>query len=707
MSHSLIYCQACGAANPPDQSTCFACAQSLTSLSDEIAPTQLVHQRYRMLTQVGTGGFGAVYKALDTQDQQRVVAIKQINLHGLTAQEMIEVTDGFNREVQMLSMLSHSHLPHMHTHFTDPEHWYVVMDFIDGETLEHYLRDISSPDEDAIRALNLDEVLEIGLQLCDVLKYLHTRQPPIIFRDLKPANIMRTPQGQLYLIDFGAARLYKPGQAKDTIPLGSPGYAAPEQHGRAQTTPRTDIYSLGALLHHLLSRQDPSETPFTFATLQNDGSTGRNELNALVMRMITLDAEQRPVDIAEVEAILLHIRNLRSTVPHLWHAPVGQAPTPASVAQAQQRHQQVLNAVIKKQQTRRRFLMGGLAAVSALSLGGLGYWSYWHPSQLTLEAGSPLQLPSLQSDVSTIAWSPDGYMVAFGLSDGRIVGYQLNVQSSFNPFAQSVFTLSHAFTLPADNLAQPISFLAWSPDTSQLVAISQTGQGQLWNLQNLAELTQQTSATEIAGIQLAAWASNSQDLTFMDTHGLLHFNGNNDEINFFFLKHTLQGKNVLIWSPDGTQLVTQLNTPDTSPSLLVIWSTNQSSVTIPINSAGITTIAWSPNGQFLAALDAGGTLQVWDSQKSYNSVFDTHIATQQQQLVWSPDSRFLATIDDNDNLLLLNRSTGETLVAESVFDPLGRGSIFPGRAMTWLSDNQHIVVVSNNLECWLWALPWF
>ena len=95
--------------------------------------------------------------------------------------------------------------------------------------------------------LPLLEALEIGMQLCHVLTYLHTRQPPIIFRDLTPVNIMRAEDGHLYLIDFGIARFFKPGQAKDTASHGSVGYSPPEQYGRVQTTPRSDIYSLGAI----------------------------------------------------------------------------------------------------------------------------------------------------------------------------------------------------------------------------------------------------------------------------------------------------------------------------------------------------------------------------------------------------------------------------------------------------------------------------
>ena len=143
---------------------------------------------------VGKGGFGAVYQAEDVQRNDAPVAIKEINLGGLSSQEIIEATDTFNREVRLLSGLEHPNLPHIYDHFTDAEHWYLVMDFIEGETLEEYL------DSTPGKQLPVNEVLDIGMQLCTVLHYLHTRQPPIIFRDVKPANIMRTPSSLLRVL---------------------------------------------------------------------------------------------------------------------------------------------------------------------------------------------------------------------------------------------------------------------------------------------------------------------------------------------------------------------------------------------------------------------------------------------------------------------------------------------------------------------------
>jgi eukaryotic-like serine/threonine-protein kinase len=161
-------------------------------------------QRYYILKRIGEGGFGAVYQAKDTFDNDRIVAIKVILLNGLTAQQTIEATDSFNREVDLLSTLNHSRLPRIYDHFTDAEHWYMVMDFIKGETLDSKLE---MHQQAGNGLLPQDKVLDIARQLCDVLTYLHGHEPTIVFRDLKPGNIMLSPTDQLYLIDFGIESL--------------------------------------------------------------------------------------------------------------------------------------------------------------------------------------------------------------------------------------------------------------------------------------------------------------------------------------------------------------------------------------------------------------------------------------------------------------------------------------------------------------------
>lgn len=286
----------------------------------DLLPQALFRNRYFIMSKVGEGGFGSVYKARDIQNGDRLVALKEVCLQGLPSQAVFEATATFQREVSVLSHLDHPHLPRVYEHFQTDDHCYLVMDFISGETLEHYQG--NKPNG----RLLLSEVLDIGLQLCLVLDYLHSYQPPIIFRDLKPANIMRTPAGRLYLIDFGIARYFKPGQTRDTVALGSIGYAAPEQYGKAQTTPRADIYGLGAVLHQLLTASDPSEAPFRFRPLrptsQNEpGSLTTsmvdvlvNKLERLIANMLEMDVDKRPPDIASVQQELQELSTLWSGI---------------------------------------------------------------------------------------------------------------------------------------------------------------------------------------------------------------------------------------------------------------------------------------------------------------------------------------------------------------------------------------------------------
>ena len=265
MMNAMHFCEECGAANSGQLPYCFACHKPLTLPSSNAStldvsatftqvpvgngkvayqlmePEEITHpvgplptgfvlnNRYTIIKQVGQGGFGIVYKARDKKRFNRLVAIKQINLDNLSPRDIIQATDSYNREIKLQAALKHRHIPTIYQHFTDPKHWYLIMQFVKGETLEDYLTHVPGG------KLSEREVIRIGMQLCKVLDYLHTKYG-IIFRDVKPANIMRTRRGHLYLIDFGIARYYVKRKDKDTMPLGSPGYAAPEQYGLFQTS---------------------------------------------------------------------------------------------------------------------------------------------------------------------------------------------------------------------------------------------------------------------------------------------------------------------------------------------------------------------------------------------------------------------------------------------------------------------------------------
>ena len=289
----------------------------MATCAGALCPGTLFVQRYRILEKVGDGGFGVIYKAEDLDQRRKFVAIKQINLSQLSPQQMIEATDSFNREVGYLSQLKHDHIPRIHDHFTDPDHWYVVMDYIEGETLEDKLKKVRRG------RFSMQQVFDIGIALCDVLGYLHAQRPPIVFRDVKPANIMLTKTGRIYLIDFGIARHYTPDQTRDTAPLGSLGYAAPEQYGKAQTTAQTDIYGLGATLQTLLTGKEPLEI------LAEGASRDRpipEKLQALLTSMLEQDASKRPQSMNEVKQSLEWLKEhsagqrVKRTLAFTWNS---------------------------------------------------------------------------------------------------------------------------------------------------------------------------------------------------------------------------------------------------------------------------------------------------------------------------------------------------------------------------------------------------
>src|ERR1700724_2259872 len=290
------FCDTCGAANPLTARYCQHCATLMPfrhTTGMLVGPIMLAN-RYQLLTCIGQGGMGAVYKAADTRFNNRPVAIKEMSTSGLPAARLQEAEEAFEREAHLLADLLHPNLPRIYEHFAENDRSYLVMDFIDGQTLEEYLAKIVG------KPLPVEQVMKWAQQLCDVLNYLHFHQPPIVFRDLKPANVMIDDSGHIYLIDFGIARIFKPGKQHDTVALGSPGYAAPEQYGKAQSTPRSDIYSLGALLHHLLTGVDPSEQPFFFRPASQINATVPPDLEAMLQEMLNMTADRRPSSAQDV-----------------------------------------------------------------------------------------------------------------------------------------------------------------------------------------------------------------------------------------------------------------------------------------------------------------------------------------------------------------------------------------------------------------------
>ena len=227
-------------------------------------PGTILQDRYRIFRQLGGGGMGVVYLAEDIRLSGRLCAVKEMSPEQVAVQDRQWATNAFRQEAEILARLQHPGIAAVTDFFPEGGNWYLVMEYVQGQTLSEVLE--TAPGK------RLPEAQALGIfdQLVDVLTFLHTQSPPVVFRDLKPGNVMITPEGKVKLIDFGIARFFKPTQGRDTVNLGTPGYAAPEQYGgQGQSDVRADVYGLGVMLHQMLTGHDPTHTPFRLPPLES------------------------------------------------------------------------------------------------------------------------------------------------------------------------------------------------------------------------------------------------------------------------------------------------------------------------------------------------------------------------------------------------------------------------------------------------------
>ena len=206
----------------------------------------VINDKYEILKEIGRGGMSVVYLAMD-KNLNKQWAVKEIRKKGNGKNDEI-VVNSLLAEANMMKKLDHPSLPRIVDIIDNGITIYVIMDYIEGESLDKILNEYGAQPEEL--------VIGWGKQLCDALSYLHSQKPPIIYRDMKPANIMLRPEGNIKIIDFGIAREYKEQNLADTTVLGTKGYAPPEQYS-GQTDARSDIYALGMTMHHLLTSVDP------------------------------------------------------------------------------------------------------------------------------------------------------------------------------------------------------------------------------------------------------------------------------------------------------------------------------------------------------------------------------------------------------------------------------------------------------------------
>ena len=651
----------------------------------------LLNDRYRILELVGQGGFGSVYKAADTSFGDRLVAIKAMEQKGLSQEEIAEAATGFKREALMLANLRHPHLPRIYDHFSDSGRWYLVMDYIEGETLEVYLQKSVRDPRTAKGHLSVEEVLDTGLQLCAVLDYLHTRQPPIIFRDLKPANVMRTTERHLYLIDFGIARHFKPGQIKDTMPLGSPGYAAPEQYGKVQTTPRADIYSLGVILHQLVTGDDPTTTPFLLAPIQPDGDPILAKVALLIKQMTAMDESHRPATAAAVQNELQQIRAGQSYQRVLWSLPPAEtrshpfSPGSARAPAFQSQQRQILvepkaeglsEDLPSRHISRRKLLVGGTALGAALA--GLGVWELFaargsKPTATQRLGTTLLTYRGHSNDVTGATWSPSG----------------LRIASSSDDYTVQSWDASNGGNVVVYRGQGLMEGVAWSPDGLHIA--SGGGPVQVWNAATGNQVYAYGGHSLI--VYAVAWSPDSLRVASASADSTVQVWDATTGGHVYIYRGHSNGVNGVAWSPNGSRLASA-----STDGTVQVWdATTGGHASTYASSGGAFAVAWSPNGSLIASGNADGTVQVWNATTGGLIYTYRGHYSDVRAVAWSPSGLRLASASADGTVQVWDATTGSHVY-------IYRGHSRAVNAVAWSPNGSLIASASTDGTVQVWKV---
>jgi serine/threonine protein kinase len=284
-------------------------------------PGTLIDNRYRVERLLGRGGMSNIYVCQDTRLGGTQHAVKEMTARYSNPEEQAAALNHFHREANLLARLSHPSLPTVSDYFQFQGRYYLVMEYVKGEDLGRILSRVAGP-------LPERQVAEWGVEIATVLYYLHCQKPDaIIFRDVKPSNIM-IDGAKVKLIDFGIARHFNPSKKGDTMRIGSPGYAPPEQYS-GQTDPRSDIYALGVTLHQALTGRDPTQTqtPFQLPPVRSLNPQVSEEMAWIIGRATQMLPENRYQDMLEMKRDLKGVVDAHRGGTTVVHSP---GPTPGA-----------------------------------------------------------------------------------------------------------------------------------------------------------------------------------------------------------------------------------------------------------------------------------------------------------------------------------------------------------------------------------------
>jgi serine/threonine protein kinase len=306
-------CPHCGTENRPEDHFCEECGAQLgapettgpttgaAGLAAGLVPgASLQNGRYVIAKALGEGGMGSVLLAKDTRLADKLTVIKVLNAESTDPDKLQEDVRNFKREAETLAHLDHPLIPDVTDHFEEGLRYYMVMDYVEGENLEHWLERTNQP-------MKEQDALRYALEVLDILEYLAKQQPAIVHRDIKPANIIIGAKDKhAHLVDFGIARANTMinGKLRKTTALGTPGYAPPEQY-QGFADPRSDLYALAATLHHLVTNRDPGEyAPFQFPPVRTLNPRLSPRLEQNLLKALKTNADERYQTAQEMRADL-------------------------------------------------------------------------------------------------------------------------------------------------------------------------------------------------------------------------------------------------------------------------------------------------------------------------------------------------------------------------------------------------------------------
>lgn len=267
---------------------------------EQLAAGAMLQDRYQIQEVIGVGGMGTVYRAKDTNFKAiRLVAIKEMISQINDPVVRKNIFGIYERESNILATLRHQSIPRIYDYFVINDRAYLVMEYINGRDLDDILSETTT-------FFTEEQVMAWAIELCDVMEYLHANEPePIIFRDMKPSNIMVNLQNHIVLVDFGIAKIFE-SREKNTM-VGTQGYSPPDQY-RGEATPKVDVYALGATLHHLLTLKDPRlEAPFSFGErlIRDINPNVSEEFVAVIDRALAYNSDDRFASIRDMKESLL------------------------------------------------------------------------------------------------------------------------------------------------------------------------------------------------------------------------------------------------------------------------------------------------------------------------------------------------------------------------------------------------------------------